>query len=430
MVKTVTNAQLCQPNALAADTIEVPIPAHLVCALRGAKNAFFALCVQTGKQVLAALMEQDRTVLCGVKGQPDAQRRALRGGHTPSRVTLGGRRIDVRRPRVRAIEGGELWLPSFQWAAKRDPLDERTLEAIALGVSTRDYARSLEPLGDEHSAASSSKSAVSRRFVALSAQRLQAWLSRSLAELDLPVLMIDGIYFRSHVMLLVLGIDAKGGKQVLGMRQGSTENSTVVRELLADLIERGLCPELARLVVIDGAKALRRALADCFGEWVIVQRCQVHKLRNVQEHLPQAMHASVSKAMHDAWSCPDTDLAKRQLERLARSLERSHPSAARSLREGLEETLTLRRLGIEGALYNTLKSTNAIENLNGLIAGYVRNVKRWRDGAMIERWVGAAVLEVARGFRKIRGFRELPFLIVVLNTYGRSNTQPAQRKVA
>lgn len=429
MAKTVTKSKVCQPIG-AAEAISVPIPSKLLSAVREAKNAFFALCVHTGKEVLSALMEQDRTVLCGPKGHADAQRRALRGGHTPSRVTLGGRCIAIRRPRVREVEGAELALESFQWAAGRDPLDERTLEAIALGVSTRGYVRSLEVLAEPVQQSAASKSAVSRRFVALSAQRLGAWLSRSLADLELPVLMIDGIHFRTHVMLLVLGIDAMGGKHVLAMRQGSSENAGVVRALLADLIERGLRADVPRLIVIDGAKALRRALADCFGEAALVQRCHVHKLRNLQEHLPESMHASVGKVMRDAWACPDADLAKRQLERLAHSLERAHPSAARSLKEGLEETLTLKRLGIDGALYNTLRSTNPIENLNGLIVDYVRNVKRWRDGAMLERWVAAAVLEVARGFRKVRGYRDLRRLIAALSAHARPDTQPNQRKVA
>jgi len=429
MAKTVTKSKLCQ-YINAAEAISVPIPSQLLSAVREAKNAFFALCVHTGKEVLSALMEQDRTAVCGPKGHPNAQRQAFRGGHTQSRVTLGGRRIAIRRPRVREVEGAELALQSFQWAAARDPLDERTLEAIAVGVSTRGYARSLEalPAGEQQTA--SSKSAVSRRFVALSAQRLMTWLSRSLVDLDLPVLMVDGIHFRTHVMLLALGIDAKGAKHVLAMRQGSTENAAVVRALLADLIERGVRADVPRLIVIDGAKALRRALADCFGDVVLVQRCQVHKLRNLQEHLPESMHASVGKAMRDAWACSDADLAKRQLERLARSLERAHPAAARSLKEGLEETLTLTRLGIDGALYNTLRSTNPIENLNSLIVHYVRNVKRWRDGAMLERWVAAAVLEVARGFRKIRGYRDLRRLVTALSAHASQHTQLNQRKVA
>ena len=429
MAKSVTKSIVCQAAAKTS-VINVPIPVRMFSALKSAKNMLFSLCVETGKEVLAALMEQERMNLCGPKGRPDPERQAIRGGHTISRVTLGGRRIEVRRPRVRAVKGTEMPLRSFCWAANRDPLDERTLEAIALGVSTRRYARSLDALPEGILEHATSKSAVSRRFVALSAQRLAAWMTRSLSGLDLPVLMIDGIHFRTHVMLIALGIDTEGRKHVLGMRQGSTENATVVRELVAELIERGLSSGTPRLVVIDGARALRRAIADCFGETALVQRCQVHKLRNVREHLPETLHESVTKAMHDAWACPDAELARRQLERLARSLERSHPAAARSIKEGLEETLTLRRLGVEDALYNTLKSTNAIENLNGLIGSYLRNVKRWKDGAMIERWVGAAILEVARGFRKIRGFRDFKHLVAAIRAQCETSEQRNERKIA
>jgi putative transposase len=429
MAKTVTKSIVCQSQA-DAGALNVAIPTRVLSALRSAKEAFFALCVQTGKEVLAMLMEQERTSLCGAKGVPNPERRAVRGGHTTSRVTLGGRRIEIRRPRVRSVQGAEESLPSFAWAANRDPLDAHTLDAIAVGISTRRYARSLDALPEEVVQSSTSKSAVSRRFVALSCERLKAWLSRSLMGLDLPVLMIDAIHFRSHIMLIVLGIDSEGRKHVLGMRQGATENTAVVRELIADLIERGLHAEVARLIVIDGARALRRAITECFGDKVMVQRCQVHKLRNVREHLPQALHASVKKAMSDAWACPDAELAKRQLERLARSLERSHPSAARSIREGLDETLTLTRLGVDGALYKTLRTTNAIENLNGLTARYLRNVKRWRDGAMLERWVGAALIEVVRGFRKIRGYRDFKHLVAALKARCESSAQPTERKVA
>ena len=429
MAKTVMKSIICQPVA-DASAVNVAIPTRVLTALRDAKEAFFALCVQTGKEVLATLMEQERTSLCGAKGVPNRERRAMRGGHTTSRVTLGGRRIEIRRPRARSVQGAEVSLPSFTWAADREVLDAHTLDAVAVGVSTRRYARSLDALPDDIKQCSTSKSAVSRRFVALSCERLKAWLSRSLAQLDVPVLMIDAIHFRSHIMLIVLGIDTGGRKHVLGMRQGATENVAVVRELIAELIERGLAAEATRLIVIDGARALRRAITECFGDKVLVQRCQVHKLRNVREHLPEELHASVKKAMADAWACTDAELAKRQLERLAQSLERSHPSAARSVREGLDETLTLTRLGVDGALYKTLRSTNAIENLNGLTAQYLRNVKRWRDGAMLERWVGASLIEVVRGFRKIRGSRDFKHLVATIKAHRKSSDQPHERKVA
>ena len=275
-----------------------------------------------------------------------------------------------------------------------------------------------------------SRSAVSRRFVALSAQRLGEWLARDLSEMDLAVILVDGIHFRDRVVLIALGIDTKGEKHILGLREGSTENAAVVRALLADLVDRKLDPERPRLWAIDGAKALRRAIRDLFGEAALVQRCQVHKLRNVLEHLPEQLRMSVRRAMRDAWGSRDTGLALKQLERLARSLAREHPGAAGSLREGLEETLSVQRLGIDGALARTLHTTNPIENLNGAVAHHTRNVRRWRDGQMLLRWIGAALHEATRGFRRVRGHRDLPKLCAALQSHYAVHPVSRERKVA
>ena len=381
--------------------------------LRDVRSAFFGLCINAGKAVLRAMMETERTALCGPKGVPAAERSAYRGGHTRSSVVLGGRRIAISRPRARAIEAGELALPSFTWAAHDDPLNAATLSAMAAQVSTRRYQSTLDalPAGEVQSAVS--RSAVSRRFVALSAERLRLWLARRI-EVAFPVVMIDGIHFMERVVLVAFGFDARGRKQVLGIREGSTEKTQVVRALLADLIERGLDAETPRLWVIDGGKALRRAITETFGNTALVHRCQEHKRRNVLAHLPEELHVSVSRALRDAWNTRDAALAQRQLERLASSLAKTHPGAAASLREGLAETLTLIHLGIDAALYRTLRTTNPIENLNGLIAHYTRNVKRWRDGEMVLRWVGTALHEAARGFRAVRGYRDMPQLVSAL----------------
>ncbi|MGH6629581.1 MAG: IS256 family transposase, partial [Burkholderiales bacterium] len=265
-----------------------------------------------------------------------------------------------------------------------------------------------------------SRSAVSRRFVALSAERLRLWLSRRI-EVALPVVMIDGIHLMERVVLVALGFDAQGKKHVLGIREGSTEKTQVVRALLADLIDRGLDADAPRLWVIDGGKALRRAITDTFGESALVQRCQEHKRRNVLDHLPDDLHASVGRALRDAWNTQDAVLAQRQLERLANSLGKNHPGAAASLREGLPETLTLIHLGTDAALYRTFRTTNPIENLNGLIAHYTRNVKRWRDGQMVLRWVGTALHEAGSGFRAVRGFRDMKQLASALAQRVRSS---------
>ena len=415
-------------RAAAAASVQLSLPVQGV--LKDVQSAFYGLCIQAGKAVLAAMMEADRVALCGPKGVPDANRQALRGGSTPSAVVLGGQRIGVRRPRARTLDAAELALPSFAWAAAADPLNAATLAAIAAGVSTRRYSATQEPVPAVHRPSAASKSAVSRRFVALSQQQLDEWLGRRLNELDLAAVMIDGIHFGERVVLVALGIDARGDKHVLGLREGSSEATRVVASLLADLLERGLDADRVRLWVIDGGKALRKAIVQTFGERALIQRCQEHKRRNVLEHLPRDKHASVNRALRDAFSAGDADLAKRQLQRLASSLQGEHPGAAASLREGLEETLTVQGLGIAGALYRTLRSTNPIENLNGLIAHYTRNVKRWKDGQMVLRWVASALADAATRMRKLRGCKQMKTLLDALDAKAAALDERSMQKAA
>jgi putative transposase len=397
--------------------------------LRDVRHAFHGLCVAAGKQVLAAMMEADRQALCGARNVPDAQRRAVRGGTTRSSVVLGGQRIAITKPRARSLERGELALPTFDWAAQCDPLDAAAMASMVAGVSTRRYAGTLDELAPPDEPHSVSKSAVSRRWVALTQAQLDEWLSCSIEKLDLPVVMIDGIHFHERVILVALGIDAKGHKHVLGLREGSTESTRVVRSLLSDLVDRGLDADRCRLWVIDGGKALRKAIVDCFGERALVQRCQEHKRRNVTGHLPRELHASVSRALRDAWDSANPVLAKRQLQRLAASLQAKHPGAAASLREGLDDTLTVQALDIDGALYRTLRTTNPIENLNGSIAHFARNVRRWKDGQMTLRWVAGALSDAKRRFRKLRGHREMKLLLAALAAKS-TDAQRTERKAA
>jgi transposase-like protein len=318
-------------------------------------------------------------------------------------------------------------LPSFAFAANRDPLDQRTLEAVACGVSTRKYARILDSLPEEIEERSVSKSSMSRRYVAMTTKQMTTWLTTPLGDRHFPIVMIDGIHLGDHLVLIALGIDSEGKKQVLGLREGDTENGRVAKALLRDLVERGLDPERARLFVIDGAKALRSAIRKIFGDLGVVQRCQLHKQRNIVGHLPDGMHESVKAILKEAWSLSDSKLAKARLERLASSLEADHPGAAASVREGLEETLTLQGLGIQGTLYRKLRSTNAIENLNSAIAAYSKNVKRWQGGSMVVRWVSAAIVEAEKKFRRVHGWSDIEKLVRALDLFEVKEQATAER---
>jgi transposase-like protein len=394
-------------------TVQLPLP--LLDVLQDTRTAFFGLCLDAGQQVLRTMMEEDREQLCGPKHMPNPARRAVRGGSTRGEVTLGGRRILVPRLRARSVDGHELPLPSFAYAAGRDPLDARTLEAIALGVTTRKYRRALDPLPAGTRERAVSKSSVSRRFVARTSAQLATWLARPLDELAVRIIFIDGLHFRDHVILIALGVDWQGQKHVLALHEGTTENATVCKALLTDLRERGLALDRPILFVIDGGGGLRKALRETCGASALVHRCQVHKRRNILEHLPETMRPRVRRVLDEAYGLADAALAKRRLEQLAAGLDRTHPGAAASLREGLDEVLTLQRLGVTGALYRTLRSTNAIENLNGLVGHFTRNVRRWRDGRMLVRWIATALQEVRRGFRRIRGYRDLAALLRALD---------------
>jgi putative transposase len=398
-------------------------------------EGFLALCVSVGREALVAMMEQDRTAKCGPKWLPNPDRKAGRGGSARGEVTLGGRRIGIRRLRAHAVSGEELELPSFVWAARRDPLNAHTLAAVAAGVSTRKYGASLDALPATETARAVSRSSVSRRFVALSTGLLKRWLARRVDKMDWCAVMIDGIVFRKRCIVIALGITAGGQKHVLGFEEGSTENSTVVQGLLGDLIERGLPTARGLLFVIDGSKALSKAIKDTFGQYALIQRCQVHKRRNVRDYLPKSMQAGAIKAMHDAYTSTDAAVACKQLQRLAAALESDHPGAAKSLQEGLEETLTLQRLGITGVLYKSLRSTNTLENLNGSVVLFTRNVRRWRDGKMLMRWVGAALHEAEAHFNRLKGYKQLNELAQALRKHDQQiaadkNNLDTRRKAA
>ena len=381
------------------------------------REVLFDTVIVSGLEYVAEVLEEERTVLCGPRYQHDPRRQGLRAGSAPSSLSLGGRRIEVERPRARGMDGRELALPSWRAWSSRDPLERRAIEQMLVGVSTRRYARSLEPLPSDFSAHAMGKSAVSERFVVGTERKLAALLRRKLGGLQLIAVMIDGVRFAEHVILAAIGIDQSGRKHVLGLREGATENAASCKALLADLSERGLSTARTLLFVLDGAKALHRAVTDVFGERALIQRCRQHKKRNVSDALPERMRSSALSAMRQAYATRDPKRARRLLENLARRLEPNYPSAAGSLREGLEETLTVMRLNLPESLERVLSSTNLIENLFSRVREIARRVKRWQGGMMILRWTAAGVLEAERDFRKIAGYRALPKLVAALRAH-------------
>jgi putative transposase len=355
--------------------------------------------------------------LVGPKGRHRPDRVAVRHGTQPGQVTLGGRRVRVDRPRVRSADGtAELSLPTWQAFAGTELLDQLALERMLAKLSTRRYRVGLEPVGSRADQASSgtSKSAVSRRFVAATERALAELLAQDLSGLDLVALMVDGVRVAEHCCVVALGITIDGTKIPLGLAEGATENATVVRDLLANLRDRGLEVTRPLLVVIDGAKALRRAVTEVF-DHPILQRCQLHKLRNVTDRLPDAVASTVAKRMRRAYHHPDALIAQAELEALARELDRSHPGAAASLREGLAETLTIGRLGVPPTLARTLRSTNSVESMIEICRDHAANVKRWQDGQMVLRWVAAGMREAATQFRRVNGYLHLPALRAALD---------------
>jgi putative transposase len=366
--------------------------------------------------VLGSLLDADVERLVGPKGRHDPDRAAVRHGTQPGQVTLGGRRVRVDRPRVRRADGtAELPLPTWQAFAGTELLDQLALERMLAKLSTRRYRVGLEPVGSRADQASSgtSKSAVSRRFVAATERALAELLAQDLSGLDLVALMVDGIRVAEHCCVVALGITIDGTKVPLGLAEGATENTTVVTDVLVGLRERGLEVTRPILVVIDGAKALRRAVIDVF-DHPVIQRCQLHKLRNVTDRLPDAVASTVAKRMRRAYHHSDPLVAQAELEALARELDRSHPGAAASLREGLTETLTIGRLGVPPTLARTLRSTNSIESMIAICRDHAANVKRWQDGQMVLRWVAAGMGEAATQFRRVNGYLHLPALRAAL----------------
>jgi transposase-like protein len=390
------------------------------------EEGLLALAVGTGLQVLAAFMQAEVTELAGPKGRWNKERKAVRHGLDDGEVTLGGRRVPITRPRVRSADRSEeVKLETYELFSSTEVLGRLAMERMLAKLSTRRYGAGLEPVGTavEKVSRSTSRSSVSRRFVAATEEALTGLLARDISSLDLVVVMIDGVRFAGHTCVVALGIDADGVKHPLSLEEGDTENAVLVKDLLASLRERGLDTERPTLFVLDGAKALHAGVKAVFGK-ALIQRCQLHKIRNVRDKLPDHVGAKVEAEIRAAYRNPDPKAAEAILTELARRLDKSHPGAAGSLREGLAETLTITRLGVPPSLARTLRSTNPIESMIEICRDHSRNVKRWRDGEMALRWCAAGMLEAEKQFRRVNGHLHMKMLKQALGEHFAATDTP------
>jgi len=394
------------------------VDGHLARFAEHMREGLLAASTAVGLEVMAELMAAEVTDLAGAKGRHDAARVAKRHGSDGGAVTLGGRRVPVRRPRVRSVgdDEHELALESYDTFASTDLLADGIVARMLAGISTRRYPVALEPVGAavEASATGTSKSAVSRRFVAATAERLAELLDRPLGGQRWLIVFVDGFHFADHCLVGALGVTADGTKVPLGVVEGSTENAAVCTRLVADLADRGLDATQGILFVIDGGKAIDKAVRAVFGAKAMIQRCRRHKERNVLDHLPEAERPLTQRRLRAAWATPDAAAARAELEAIARGLAKQRPGAAASLREGLEQTLTVNRLGVTGSLLRTVESTNPVESMIEIVRDHSRRVKHWSSGEMALRWAAAGMLAAQNQFRRIKGHRQLPQLDAAL----------------
>jgi len=368
---------------------------------------------ETGLALMQTVMEEEVRHLAGERHQQHEGRRAHRWGKEDGYCVVDGQKVPIQKTRLRTPDKREQRLGSYEMFQRSGPLQAGVWDKMMRGLSTRNYGAVVK---DFHNAYGIEKSAVSENFIEVSREKVKQLMERPLGELRLCAVLIDGTPFKDRQMIAALGIGCDGTKTVLGIREGATENTAVVSALLSELVERGLDFSTPRLYVLDGGKALAAAVRKHAGEAAFIQRCQVHKKRNVVDHLPDERKADVRRKMQNAYAMAEYADAKRALEQLHRELMDLNPSAARSLEEGMEETLTVHKLRVPDQLRRTLCCTNVIESAFSIVETVCRNVKRWRDGDHIERWVGSGLLVAERQFRKVIGHRQIPLLLSSMAT--------------
>jgi transposase-like protein len=363
---------------------------------------------EAGLALMSLVMEEEVRHLAGEPYQQHPDRRAYRWGQEDGYCVIDGQKVPIQRTRLRRKDKREQRLGSYELFQRSGPLEQGVWDKMMRGLSTRNYGAVVKEFSNAYGI---EKSAVSENFIEASREKVKQLMERPLGELRLCAVLIDGTPFKDRQIMVALGIGCDGRKTVLGLREGATENATVVGALLSDLLERGLDFSTPRLYVLDGGKALHTAVRRHAGEVAFIQRCQVHKKRNVVDHLPEDHKTDVRRKLQNAYSMADYHDAKRALERLHHELMHLNPSAARSLEEGLEETLTVHKLRVPDQLRRTLSCTNVIESAFSIVETVCRNVKRWREGDQIERWVGSGLLVAEQQFRKVIGFRQIPLLL-------------------
>jgi putative transposase len=419
-------AQPPVPIEAAGREIQLPLDRDELLSLM--QDSLESLAIKLGMLVASSLLEDEVTRLCGRRSERQSHRTYTRYGHQRGSATLAGQKIAIARPRVRRTDGGgEVPLETYARLQAPEAMPEAVLRRMVRGVSTRDYANVIDLTPESFGV---QKSSVSRDFVRASATQVKALAERRFDGLHLPVIMIDGVEYAGETMIVAAGITADGTKRVLGLRQGATENATVCVALLEDLQARGLDTSRPVLLVLDGAKALHAAAKRVWGPNGVIQRCQVHKKRNVKAHVPEKHHAELERRLSEAYHQTGYEAAKASLEATARWLERINPDAASSLREGLEETLTVVRLGVPGALRRTLATTNPIESALSVTRRVTARVTRWRDGDMRRRWCVAGLLRAESKFRRVKGHRGMTTLLKVLEGSVRARPTGTGRGVA